>query len=433
MSRVVRRRALYLAPLIPVAVVLDLLDTFGVSWDDYAVLLSLVVSAEVGRRLVDRTRDPQRQVRIFEAFFAVEVLILAWAAWWMSFTRWLGPTALLLELGFANVALPPAAAIRITTLGIASHVGLVWAEVAGWVRSNRSFGLPSYAGYEEYAVVATAGGIVLLAFGAFAQREFAAIIAMQEAASRHREQLALLGRMAASVAHDVNNVLTAVHLTTDALDDPAADTAERAVATRDLRLAAERGQGLTRQLLAFAKSGDTPTAQADVVQVLMSLEPMLRRLAARRGTVTVRVSAERLIVPLDATRIEQIVTNLVVNALDAAPESARVRVEAAPCIGGRPGTPILGNGTPAAHALGEIAAGALGICLVVEDEGSGMSAAVLARVFEPFFTTKAEGQGTGLGLATVQTIAQSIGGGVRLATTPGVGTRVEVYLPAVPA
>jgi signal transduction histidine kinase len=430
MSRVVQRRALYLAPLLVLAAVLDVLDTFGVSWDDYAILAALVVSAEAGRRLVERTRDPQRQALIFEAFFAAEIVVIVFATWWMSFTRWLGPTALLLELSFANIALPRAAAIRVTTLGIALYVMVVWAETLGWVRVNTSFGLPSNLGQTQQAIIATAAAIILLAFGAFAQREFAAILRRQEASAQQQRQMELLGRMAASVAHDVNNVLTVVSLTTETVVDPSADRATMDASADDLRMATARGKALVRQLLDYARSGQSSDATTDAVAAIQRVAPMLKRLAAGRAEVEVHVPTEPLCVPLDETRLEQVVVNLVVNALDAANGQLRVSVDvrrwsasdAEPRI-------LLENAQPPSQEWRENLALPRGVCVSVSDNGTGIPPEVFSRVLEPFVSTKPEGKGTGLGLATVHTIAQGAGGGVHLASSPGVGTRVAVYLP----
>lgn len=428
MTRVVRRRAYYLVPLLVTAGVLDLIGTFGVSWDDYAVLLALVASAESGRWLVGRLRRSSQQIAVFEAFFAVEVLLLSWTTWWMSGTRWLGPTALLLELGFANVALPRASAQRITALAVICYLGVVWGEVLGLVRSNHSFRLPDYVGNTQYAIVSSVSAVVLVAFFAFAQRQFAEILRQQEAASQRRLHLETLGRLAAGVAHDINNVLTAVHLAADDLSATRLESDDAREAVTDLREATRRGQGLMRQLLDYSRSADTPVGTADVSQVLERLRPMLQRLAARAELVVEPMSGPT-VVPLDVTRIEQIITNLVVNAHDASEGPARIVVAvrgwAAPVP---PASPIT-TSAPAPLVTGSAPISGYGSCLTVTDAGSGIAPTVLPNVLSPFFTTKAEGRGTGLGLATVQTLAQSIGGDVRIATTPGVGTRVEVFLP----
>jgi signal transduction histidine kinase len=429
MTRVVRRRAFYLAPLLVTAAVLDLIGTFGVSWDDYAVLLALVASAEAGRWLVGRLRRESQQIAVFEAFFAVEVLLIAWTTWWMSGTRWLGPTALLVELGFANVALPRASAQRITGLAVVCYLAIVWGEVLGIVRSNHSFGVPDYAGNVHYAIVTSVSAIVLVAFFAFAQRQFAEILRSQEAASQRRQQLETLGRLAAGVAHDINNVLTAVELTADDLAASPASPADTREAVADLRDATRRGQGLMRQLLDYARSADTPVGSADVSRVLERLRPMLQRLAARADLVLEPMTVATA-VPLDATRVEQIITNLVVNAHDASEGPARIVVSVRVWTAPVPDAAPITASAPRPLVVGRAPDTGRGVCVSVTDNGTGIAPAVLPDVLAPFFTTKAEGRGTGLGLATVQSLAQSVDGDVRISTTPGIGTRVEVFLPA---
>jgi CheY-like chemotaxis protein len=123
---------------------------------------------------------------------------------------------------------------------------------------------------------------------------------------------------------------------------------------------------------------------------------------------------------VDATQIELVVLNLTINARDAMPRGGALSIETANAVVGAP----RGRGEPAEGAY---------VSITVRDNGSGMTADVLARAFEPFFTTKAPGSGSGLGLSQVYGTARQSGGGVRIDSAPGAGTSVTIYLPRASA
>jgi two-component system, cell cycle sensor histidine kinase and response regulator CckA len=159
----------------------------------------------------------------------------------------------------------------------------------------------------------------------------------------------------------------------------------------------------------------------DLDEVVVGLEPMLRRVIGEDILLETRVEPARAKVHADRGQIEQMLVNLAVNARDAMPEGGRLRI----------GT---GNVVLDERYVRERIGVAPGpyVVLRVEDNGHGMDAETQARLFEPFFTTKPAGRGTGLGLTTVFGIAQQSGGHIDVSSAPGQGTTFEIYLPAVP-
>ncbi len=241
-----------------------------------------------------------------------------------------------------------------------------------------------------------------------------------EARLREAHKMEALGQLAGGVAHDFNNILTAIsgyaqlvelRLAEQALD---ADDPMR-VDVAEIVRAAERGAGVTRQLLAFSRRQALETEVLDLAAVARALGAMLGQLLPR--TIALRLPSADVTAPVRASRaqLEQIIVNLALNARDAMPTG---------------GTLALDVGvTHAGHAPG---AGAQAT-LAVRDSGHGMSPEVRSRAFEPFFTTKRKEHGTGLGLATVYGLVRQFGGEIDIASTEGAGTTVSVTFPLAAA
>ena len=228
-----------------------------------------------------------------------------------------------------------------------------------------------------------------------------------EAQLNHAQKMEAVGQLAGSVAHDFNNVLTAILGFCElALSGMAPDAPERADLV-EIRNAGERAAGLTRQLLAFSRQQVLQPKVHDLNALVDDILPMLRRLVVEHIELAVTLEATGAKIKIDSTQLEQILINLVVNARDAMPHGGRLTI----------GTKI-----DAASGM---------VVLMVADTGTGMDAATLARMFEPFFTTKGVGKGTGLGLATVQRIVKQCDGAIEVASTPGEGTVFRITLPRV--
>lgn len=231
------------------------------------------------------------------------------------------------------------------------------------------------------------------------------------------DRLSALGRMAGEVSHDFNNILTVICANAERasamlVDHPAAESVS------EISLAADRGVGLTRQLLAFSRGEPMHRTEVRIDQVVAGMTKMLRSLLP--ATVALDVS-RAIAVPTvsgDAGQLEQIVMNTVVNARDALPEGGTIRLETR--LAHVEEAQVIAN--PAMRA-GDF------VVLSVGDTGLGMSPEVVANVFEPFFTTKGPGLGTGLGLAAVHSILARHGGFAVVSSARGQGTVFELYFP----
>lgn len=220
---------------------------------------------------------------------------------------------------------------------------------------------------------------------------------------RHAQKLQAVGQLAGGVAHDFNNILTAISGYAE-LVRAAVNDAKIGDDVDEIRHAARRGADLTRQLLSFSRKQVLQPAQFDAAQTIRAMQNMLRRVLREDITFVVDVSAGPLPMYADMSQLEQVVMNLVVNARDAIEGTGRIVLRAA---AGPDGT----------------------MTLEVRDTGTGMTDETKARLFEPFFTTKPAGKGTGLGLAVVHGIVQQMQGSIAIDSTPGHGTSFVLTLP----
>jgi len=231
---------------------------------------------------------------------------------------------------------------------------------------------------------------------------------------RQAEKMELIGRLAAGVAHDFNNLLTGILLYCDLLL-PSLEVDESPHRyVEEIRLASEQGAALTHQLLAIARKQE-PAPVSGLNQIVASSENLLRRLMGERIELITALDAKAGLLVADGARLRQLLMNLVLNARDALDQ------------GKVPGGKIWVS-TRVAKWPPEREREA--ISLTVEDNGCGMSAETRSHLFEPFFTTKIASEGTGMGLGTVQRIVDELEGSIQISSTPGSGTRVEVFLPA---
>lgn len=204
--------------------------------------------------------------------------------------------------------------------------------------------------------------------------------------------------------------------------NPATDETVR----NNARIVMEQSQRMAqiiRQLLDFARAGKPNKASVDLHHLASSTLSLLRPIADKRRVTLQFDSSEPVSdVIADAAQVQQVVTNLVVNAVQASPEGSNVEVALRTAQRARrPGNP---NG-PANGSDSEPGF----VCITVSDHGQGMGEETLERIFEPFFTTKDVGEGTGLGLAVAYGIVQEHGGFITVESKLGEGSRFEVYLP----
>jgi CheY-like chemotaxis protein len=179
------------------------------------------------------------------------------------------------------------------------------------------------------------------------------------------------------------------------------------IAAKEIRGAAERASGLTRDLLAFARRQPSVPTTFDLNEVIARSLRLLERLAGEDVSLELALSPEPCAVRADVSQIERVLVNLVVNARDAQPGGGRISIETR--LGAREGRKVAK--------------------LVVSDPGAGMAPNVLAHLFEPFFSTKGSGKGSGLGLPTVYGLVSQLGGQISVTSAVDAGTRVEIELP----
>jgi hypothetical protein len=235
---------------------------------------------------------------------------------------------------------------------------------------------------------------------------------------RESQKLEAVGQLAGGVAHDFNNLLTVI-INSSELRLRDRDLSERARCDLEaIRAAAERGAELTRTLLTFSRRQLLTRKLFDIGVVLREMQPLLARIVRDDVRVVVRASRSVALACLDRESLERVVMNLVVNARDAMPSGGTVTLEAN----------VVELDAEAAQSYGFSAPGAYAV-IAVTDSGVGMDEATRAKIFEPYFTTKPEGQGTGLGLATVRSIVDHAGGHLRVDSGVGRGTRFEIYFP----
>ncbi len=233
------------------------------------------------------------------------------------------------------------------------------------------------------------------------------------------QKMEAVGRLAGGVAHDFNNLLTVISgygellATTLGPDHPGRAQLEEVLS------AADRAAGLTRQLLAFSRSGTSDPRPVDLNALLAGLEAMLHRLIGEDIAVVVRRSTTSCVVRVDPNQMEMVVMNLAVNARDAMPSGGRLVLETAHHE--LSGDSLEGRGA-------DLPSGSY-VTLTATDTGTGMTPEVMDHIFEPFFTTKPQGHGTGLGLATVYGVVEESGGRTEVRSTPGKGATFRIILP----
>jgi len=301
-------------------------------------------------------------------------------------------------------------------------------------------------------------GHLTISLGRDARRQPAFLIAMLADATerkqaeehlREAEKMEAIGRLAGGIAHDFNNLLTGILLYCDLLiaglkngglksaelktaglknndhdNDFAKHEWERSELCQhveEVRLAAEQGAALTLQLLSIARKQAAEPRPVLINEVIASTKNLLQRLIGEQIELVVLLDPGAGRVIADPAQLRQILLNLVLNARDAMPLGGKIRLTTRSAE------------FPAADAPADVAptCARRAVALAVKDNGCGMDAETRARLFEPFFTTMNPGEGTGLGLATVQRIVSEAGGRIQVESEPGSGTSIEVFLPAI--
>lgn len=241
-------------------------------------------------------------------------------------------------------------------------------------------------------------------------------LAAAREALRQSQKLEAMGSLTGGVAHDFNNLLTPIVGSLDLLQRKGVgDQREQRLIEGALQ-SAERAKTLVQRLLAFARRQPLQPEAIDVAQLVTGMADLVASTSGPRVRVTLDVATDLPPAQADSNQLEMALLNLAVNARDAMPDGGHLTISA------------VADDVVAAHHAG-LAPGRY-VRLSVVDTGVGMDDATLERAAEPFFSTKGVGKGTGLGLSMVHGLAAQLGGGLAIASWPGRGTTVELWLPA---
>ncbi|MCE5270971.1 PAS domain S-box protein [bacterium] len=232
------------------------------------------------------------------------------------------------------------------------------------------------------------------------------------------QKMEAIGRLAGGLAHDFNNLLTVILGNADLLGMGLIPEEERHQLVDEISSTARRASRLTAQLLAFARRQIAEPVIINLNDTLLSVDKMLRRLIGENIEFVVLPEESLWNVKADAGQIEQVLTNLVVNAVDAMPQGGKLTLETANMELDEEYAKSHVGVTP-----GEF------VMFAVSDSGIGMDREILDLIFDPFFTTKGPDKGTGLGLATCYAIVKQHGGNIWVYSEPGKGSAFKIYLP----
>jgi signal transduction histidine kinase len=232
------------------------------------------------------------------------------------------------------------------------------------------------------------------------------------------QRMESLGRLAGGIAHDFNNMLTVIESYAHLVQEQLGEVHAAAEDIQVIRDAARRAAGLTRRLLAFSRRQMLELVPTDLNVIVADVRKLMGRVIGEDIELAFEPQDGLWKTLVDVGEVEQVLMNLLVNARDALPRGGRITIATENVTldpdqaRGRPGA------KPGPH-----------VRLTVADTGSGMDEETVSRIFEPFFTTKEEGRGTGLGLAMVYGIVTQCGGHITVESTPGQGSRFDIYFP----
>jgi signal transduction histidine kinase/ActR/RegA family two-component response regulator len=234
------------------------------------------------------------------------------------------------------------------------------------------------------------------------------------------QKMEVIGQLAGGVAHDFNNLLAVIMGYSDLTMQKFGDNEEIRSNLETVRSTAERAAGLTRQLLIFSRKQTVQPSVLDLNVVVQELEIMLRRLIDENIGLTIVPGKQTGRIRADSGYVGQVLMNLVVNARDAMRDGGQLTIATNNVSLDENYARTHPGATPGDYVM-----------LSVRDTGTGMTDEVKAHIFEAFFTTKPKGKGTGLGLATCQTIVQQSGGHIAVCSEVGKGTTFKIYFPRV--
>jgi PAS domain S-box-containing protein len=232
------------------------------------------------------------------------------------------------------------------------------------------------------------------------------------------QRLESIGMLASGIAHDLNNVLAPILMAAPILRQRATDPSDQRILT-SLEKSAERGAGLVRQILAFARGVSGTPQLVQVKHLLRDTVSVIAETFPKNIVLEEKITNDLWPVMANPTQVHQVILNLCVNARDAMPGGGTLTLRAENRVLDHLSSQEIEGASPGSWLV-----------LHVEDTGTGIPPETVAHIWEPFFTTKGVGKGTGLGLSTVRGIVENHKGFIDLKTEAGKGTTFRVYLPA---
>jgi PAS domain S-box-containing protein len=244
--------------------------------------------------------------------------------------------------------------------------------------------------------------------------------ALLEAELLQAQKMEAVGRLAGGVAHNFNNLLTAISGYNEMLLAKLPEDSDLRAAPEEVKRATARAAEVARELLVFSRREPGRRESLNLSDVVAEMEAMLRQLIRSDTTIVTELAPDLDRIDGDRSQLEQALVNLVINACDAMPDGGELVIK----------TANLNLAEPLLTTDVTLAAGRY-VTLAVSDTGTGIEEAIRPRIFEPFFTTKSPTVGTGLGLSTVFGIVEESKGHILAKSTPGQGSTFTIYLPAV--
>lgn len=243
-----------------------------------------------------------------------------------------------------------------------------------------------------------------------------------DAQLRQSQKMEAVGRLAAGVAHDFNNIMATIGVSLDVLESAAGDNEAARADAEIMRQSVKHGARLSQQLLSFSRHTPLEPVNTGLNALLADTQGSIARTVG--GSIALEIQQGEGVgeINVDPAQIQQVLLNLAANARDAMPNGGTLRIRTKREIVARPIESDEGIIPPGIYA-----------CISMDDSGFGMDETTRAHAFDPFFTTKPAGKGTGLGLSTVLGIVTQSGGFVRLHTTPGEGSGFDLYFPLAQA
>ena len=237
---------------------------------------------------------------------------------------------------------------------------------------------------------------------------------------RHAQKMEAIGTLAGGIAHDFNNILNVIMgYGTMALDSNGIDQLVREQINEVLN-AADKAANLTKRLLLFSRQQVSDMKSADVNDIVISIEKMLRRIIGEDIEFSTNLTGKKMVIMVDVSQIEQVLMNLAVNARDAMPAGGSLTIATELRELDADFFDAYGYGEPGKYAL-----------IQVSDSGVGIDAETQSKIFDPFFTTKEVGKGTGLGLSIAYGIIKQHNGYIKVYSESEKGTTFKIWLPVI--